>query len=187
MATLGKTDRAALFRFRNVINTDLPLRLFLTVGAQMPFDRLVKAVDDWAVSHPTVEIFAQIGNTTFRPSSLDFVAFIEPDEFQARMAWARVIVAHAGVGSILAALQLGKPILVMPRLGRLHETRNDHQVATAHRFRELANVAVATDELQLQTMLNDVGNLAIAPPLSRDASDQLVSVVRRFVLGTLLT
>ena len=112
--------------------------ILVTVGAQMPFDRLVRTVDDWAGRAGRSDVFAQIGHTRWRPRHLQWTAFIEPDEFRARAREAAVLVAHAGTGSILTALELGRPILVMPRRADLRETRNDHQIATATRFRDMA-------------------------------------------------
>ena len=108
--------------------------IFVTVGAQMPFDRLVKAVDQWAASQGRGDV-AQIGSTDYRPSAIQWTRFLDPEKFKHRFETAKVVVAHAGTGSIITALQLGKPILVMPRRANLRETRNDHQVATADRFR----------------------------------------------------
>jgi len=36
--------------------------IFVTVGAQMAFDRLIRAVDAWAGVHPAVSVFGQIGH-----------------------------------------------------------------------------------------------------------------------------
>ncbi len=36
--------------------------IFVTVGEQLPFDRLVRAVDEWAAASGK-EVFAQIGNS----------------------------------------------------------------------------------------------------------------------------
>ena len=41
--------------------------IFVTVGTQLPFDRLVRAVDAWAAEHPQVDVFGQIGPASFRP------------------------------------------------------------------------------------------------------------------------
>ena len=46
---------------------------------------------------------------------------------------AAAIVAHAGMGTILTALETGKRLLVMPRRAALGEHRNDHQLATVSR------------------------------------------------------
>src|SRR5690606_18210114 len=123
--------------------------IFLTVGAQMAFDRLVRAVDGWAGLNPHQEIFAQIGPSRYRPAHLRHERFLEPARFRSMIEKASLVVAHAGMGSIISALEMNKPILVMPRLGDLAETRNDHQVATARRFGELGAVHVAMDESEL--------------------------------------
>ncbi len=98
------------------------------------------------------------------------------------MSEAELIVAHAGMGSILTALELGRPILVMPRLGARRETRNDHQVATARRFRALGHVAVAFDEHELVEAL-DRGSRVVPERISDRASTQLIDALRAFALG----
>lgn len=160
--------------------------IFLTVGAQMPFDRLVKAVDEWAGKHRRRDVFAQIGPATWQPSNIPWKPFLQPDEFREKVQAARVVVAHAGMGSIITALELGKPILVMPRRGALLETRNDHQLATAKRFQEQGRIAVAFDEAELVARLDRLDELAAAKRISSRASPVLLSALRSFAnTGTL--
>lgn len=154
--------------------------IFVTVGAQMPFDRMVKAVDDWAASRGRADVFAQIGPADYEPRHLDWTRFLEPDDFLSRYRASKVIVAHAGTGSILQALELGKPILVMPRRAALRETRNDHQVATAERFQALG-VPVAWDAADLATALDGLDGLSSDRTLGPHASPQLVARIRRFL------
>lgn len=155
--------------------------IFVTVGAQMPFDRLVKTVDQWASDHGRDDVFAQIGPTDYRPSSIQWTRFLDPREFKRRFEAARVIVAHAGTGSIITALQLGKPIIVMPRRARLRETRNDHQVATAEQFRRFGSVVVAWDENELIVTLEGIDELDGRQAIGPYASRELVEVVRQFI------
>ncbi|MDX2148550.1 MAG: glycosyltransferase [Planctomycetota bacterium] len=155
--------------------------IFVTVGAQMAFDRLVRAVDDWAGARGRGDVFAQIGPTEWRPRHLRWTGFLEPDKFREHVREARVMVAHAGMGSILTALEASKPILVMPRRGDLMETRNDHQVATAKQFLALRKVAVAMDERELAEKLDAVDALAATEPISRHASPELLEAVRSFI------
>ena len=91
------------------------------------------------------------------------------------------IVAHAGMGSILTALEYGKPILVMPRRGDLRETRNDHQVATAQRFRGLPHVAVAFDEQELVEKLDGLDRMMCGARIGPHASPELLAALREFV------
>ncbi|MFO0982784.1 MAG: glycosyltransferase [Planctomycetota bacterium] len=155
--------------------------IFVTVGAQMPFERLTRTVDDWAGRRGRQDVFAQIGPTQWRPEHIAWTQFLDVDEFRTKAQAARVIVAHAGMGSIITALQFGKPILVMPRRGDLLETRNDHQVATAERFRDLGRVAVARDETELFDRLDRVEELTASGCISAYASPQLIDAIRRFI------
>jgi UDP-N-acetylglucosamine transferase subunit ALG13 len=160
------------------------MNIFVTVGAQIPFDRLIVAVDAWAAARSTGDnVFAQVGEQGYRPAHMKFAELLEPPEFKQRVLWADVLVAHAGMGSILTALQYGKPILVMPRLGSLKETRNDHQVATAQRFREMGKVAVAMDEREIVAQLDGLAALGRAEQISDRASDELIAAIRSFIMG----
>lgn len=155
--------------------------IFVTVGAQMPFDRLVRAMDDWAAAHPDTPVVAQIGTTEFEPTHMEWTRLLDPAPFRARMTAADVIVAHAGMGTILTALELGKPLLVMPRRGDLRETRNDHQVATARRFGTRGDVAVAEDVDALRAQLERLRELSGGAPIPSRASPELIDALRRFV------
>lgn len=175
MAAFGQAQWATVSRIRAVI--------FVTVGAQMPFDRLVKAVDRWAGENGCVDIFAQIGLSEYRPENIQWTKFLSPEEFRHKYANAKVIIAHAGTGSIITALQMGKPILIMPRHASLRETRNDHQIATAEQFRRFDSVAVAWDENELITKLESIDNLRVSQPLGLSASSDLVRAIREFIDG----
>lgn len=148
----------------------------------MPFDRMVKAVDEWAAaSGRGGEVFMQIAGGEYEPRSCEWVRLMSAPEFRERVEGADALVAHAGMGSILTALELGKPILVMPRLGRLMETRNDHQVATAKALLERGKVHVAMDETELPGKLEVIGGLRACERISPWASDELLASIRRFI------
>ena len=82
-----------------------------------------------------------------------------PREFRAKAQESDVIVAHAGMGSILTALELGKPIVVMPRRAHLGEHRNDHQWATANHLGHGLGIPVAADEAELIAHLDHLTEL----------------------------
>lgn len=154
--------------------------IFVTVGAQMHFDRMIRAVDAWAAARGREDVFAQIGPAEYVPQHIEHTRFLEPPDFMRRYRAAKAIVAHAGTGSILQALELGKPILVMPRRAAMRETRNDHQVATAERFQRLG-VPVAWDEKDLAEQLDRIDSLAGDRKLGPHASPELLGRLRRFI------
>jgi len=155
--------------------------IFVTVGAQMPFNRMVTAVDEWAKCRGKRDIFAQIGETGFQPKHIQWTRFLNPHQFRKIFTEASVIVAHAGMGSIITALELGKPILVMPRQGRLGETRNDHQMATAKQFLKLGCVSVAFDADDMAKKLDHIDRLRHARPINSYASPELLLALKQFI------
>lgn len=128
--------------------------IFVTVGGQLPFDRLVHTVDDWAMQRGDAEVFAQIGASDAPPRHVEWKQFLSPDEFERKAREAQVIVAHAGMGSILTAFKLDKPIVVVPRRAKLGEHRNDHQLATVKNLGGHSGITVATDEEALRRTLD---------------------------------
>ena len=141
--------------------------IFVTVGTQLPFDRLVRPVDAWAARTGRRDILAQIGPSKLRPQAVEYRPFLSPAEFSRHFASAELVIAHAGMGSILSAMSQGKPILVMPRRASLNEHRNDHQLATARRFKEMGRVLVAMDEQELDAQLSRVESIPTAPRIGR--------------------
>lgn len=157
--------------------------IFVTVGTQLAFDRLIVAVDEWAGAAPGREVFAQIGPTRIRPRHIEHAQFVSPAECNERMYAAKVVVAHAGMGTILTALEIGKPLLVVPRRAALGEHRNDHQLATAKRFAELGKVRVAFDNGALLRELDHLDREIAQPRISPFAPNDFVDHLRAFIGG----
>ncbi len=155
--------------------------IFVTVGAQMPFDRLVLAVDGWAGAHAQKDVFAQIGPGARRPEHIRSEPFLAPDRFRQVVEQADLVIAHAGMGTILTALVLQKPVLVMPRRAHLQETRNDHQVATAQRLEQMGYVTAARDERDLVRRLESSLPLPRPQRIGSSASPELLRALDEFI------
>jgi UDP-N-acetylglucosamine transferase subunit ALG13 len=164
----------------------LTARIFVAVGTQLPFDRLIGVIDEWAGKEGRTCIFAQIANSKFVPKHMEFSTFITPKEFRQRTEEADVVIAHAGMGTIITALELGKPVLVMPRLAKLGEQRNDHQLASARAFQNQGRIVVAWDETELREQLRTIDQLVGARKhLAKEADPRLVNTIRDFLDGKL--
>lgn len=149
--------------------------IFLAVGTQFPFDRLVKTLDDCLdAGLIEEEIFGQIGETSYKPRNFKSVAFLEKKDFDQTFKRATGVIGHAGIGIIRTALENNKPLLVMPRLRKFHEVVHDHQMAFAMKFEELGHVLAAYKEQDLPEKLKELKNFV---PKKRET--QVEAVVQR--------
>ncbi len=157
--------------------------VFVSVGSMMPFDRLVHAMDEWAGAHADVPVEIQIGRGKYEPVHARAVRLMPVAEYKARVAGCRLFVAHAGMGSIIAAIEAGKPLLMLPRLQSLGEHNTDHQLATAASIGSRPGLHVAADAADLKArasaLLADAG---VAPaPISRFADPAFTDRIRAFI------
>ena len=132
--------------------------IFATVGTQLPFTRLIRSLDEWAERNPHVDVFAQIGRTDYTPQHIRWEKTISAEAFRTKLENCETVVAHAGMGTIISAAELGKRIIVLPRRADLGEHRNDHQLATTSRLSHLNGLVVAKDCDQLFCELNNDGS-----------------------------
>jgi UDP-N-acetylglucosamine transferase subunit ALG13 len=147
--------------------------IFLTVGTQLPFDRLVKAVDEAAgrgMVHD--EVFAQIGESDYQPTNFKFAKSLGKAEYDDCMARASAIIGHAGMGTIISAMNNRKPLLVMPRLRRFGEAVNDHQMSIATQFERMGYLLVAYDAEQVVLRLPELPRFV---PAARQTSASGIS------------
>lgn len=159
--------------------------IFVTVGTQLPFDRLIASVDSWVEKTGRADVFAQIanpGSDGYKPKHFEFTAHVSPAEFKQRCQDAECIVAHAGMGSIITAMTYAKPLIIMPRRAHLAEHRNDHQFATVKQFGDQPGIHVAVDADALSQTLNafftNVPENRSATPIPSAAEHRLIDAVR---------
>ncbi|UFS68820.1 hypothetical protein LPW11_13020 [Geomonas sp. RF6] len=157
--------------------------IFVTVGTQLPFDRLIRTVDDWAGAHPEVEVFAQVGPSEMRAAHIETVPFVAPDEADRRFRQADLIVSHAGMGSIITALKYKKPILILPRVAAQGEHRNDHQMATAKWLGVRRGITVAWTEQEVSRYLEGELQLSQTGEISDSADPQFINNLRSAIMG----
>ena len=157
--------------------------IFVTVGTDLPFDRMMRVIDAWARDNRRGDVFAQIGEGGWEPEFIGYSHFLQPPEFKRRFNEASLIISHAGMGTILSALCYGKPILVVPKRASLGEHRSEHQVATARRMSELGLVHMAADEVELRGMLDHLESIQPVRPIAPHAPSGFTDRLRDFIQG----
>ena len=155
---------------------------FVTVGnATDGFRRLLDAVEalaaEGALPRP---IIIQAGNNPgFVSRHGQARAFMSMEEFEDHVRQARLVISHAGAGTVLHALALGKVPVVMPRRLRYAECVDDHQVELVECLAAAGRVVPAWEPADLRqavrTALERVATPSSAPAngLVRVVSDCL--------------
>lgn len=159
--------------------------IFVSTGSMMPFDRLIRTMDDWAAAHTDTPVFFQIGKGAYEPRHGEFVRLMPVAAYRARLAAATLFVAHAGMGSIISAIQAGKPLVMLPRREDLGEHNTDHQLATAATIGRRDGLHVAATEGDLGPLIGALlADTSAAPaPIAPFASAELIGRIRGFIHG----
>jgi UDP-N-acetylglucosamine transferase subunit ALG13 len=123
--------RAKVFDPLRILDKPRPPKqplLFATVGATLPFDRLVETVAEAKRRGALPErVLAQVGIGGVRPDGLECVETLPFETIQQTLKQADIVVCHGGTGSLITALREGCRVIAMPRLFARGEHYDDHQ------------------------------------------------------------
>jgi UDP-N-acetylglucosamine transferase subunit ALG13 len=155
--------------------------IFVTIGSMFPFDRMIEALDAWAAGQQE-EIVAQIGAGRFEPKHMAWVRKLDRPAYADAVRRARLVVAHAGVGSVVSAGEQGKPIVVLPRRAALGEHTSDHQVETVGWLRGKPGIHVAGTEADLPASIAAAtASAASGDRIAPTADLDFIARIRRFI------
>ena len=110
----------------------------------------------------------QYGSSCEPHGAGEWVDFLDFDELAERMREARVVVCHAGVGSIMLARKCGHRPVVVPRRVHLGEAVDDHQLHMGRRLHAAGIVTLVEHERELAAAV-----AAASGPRVEDAAESL--------------
>ncbi|MDB4925330.1 glycosyltransferase [Mucilaginibacter sp.] len=157
--------------------------IFVTAGTQLPFDRLIKTIDNIAAEFPSTCFVVQALHSNYKAKNINVLDFISPSDFAKYIDDAQLIISHAGMGTIISALVKKKPIIVMPRLAKFKEHRNEHQLGTTKQMDMLGYVDVAYDEYELIYKFRQMWPNRVVPrsSIGQVASESIISSLNDFI------
>lgn len=111
--------------------------IFVTVGTgHFPFNRLIHAVDDLMSDGViTEEVYFQIGSSEMPKNGIS-KRFLDFEEMSERVRQSRIVIGHAGVGTVLLCRMLGKIPIVMSRDKKNNEHVDNHQKEFVEKIKE---------------------------------------------------
>lgn len=128
--------------------------IFVTLGTQdKQFKRLLDAVENINIDE---KIVMQTGSTTFHTNrkNIETYDFISLEKFNEYMKEARVVITHAGVGTIITGLKMNKKMIVAARLHKYDEHVNDHQLQILETFARDKYIIPLEDFTKLEEIIN---------------------------------
>jgi len=159
--------------------------IFLTVATwRAGYNRLVQAVDELLSSGViTEEVIAQIGNGSYKPKHMTVMEFCSPSEFKDLISKSRLVISHAGMGTIIETVRLLKPLIAVPRRKSLGEVDNDHQFVTAKQLEAEGKILVAYEVNELPAKLKEA---EIFVPSEGQGCEKILEEVRGFIDGLIV-
>ncbi|MEW6295721.1 MAG: PssE/Cps14G family polysaccharide biosynthesis glycosyltransferase [Candidatus Diapherotrites archaeon] len=154
--------------------------IFVSVGTHtQQFNRLLKEIDK--LKEQTVlkeKIFAQTGFSKYKPKNFQYKKFISPKEFNILIKKADLFITHGGAGSIGAALQLNKKIIIVPRLKKFYEHTNDHQLELAKKLEEEGK-AIAV--LRINDLKDAIKKIKFFNPKREEKGGKIIKLIEGFL------
>lgn len=159
------------------------MNVFVTVGSMLPFDRLVQAMDAWALANPQARVFAQIGESVLRPTHIDFRTFVDPFEFRRHFTSCDLVVSHVGMGTVITASECGKPLVMLPRRPELGEVTSNHQLATSKWLEGRTGIRIVQSEQELAQAISQHAGIEGVAQIETGTKAGLVAALRQFIAG----
>ena len=131
--------------------------IFVSVGTEkFQFNRLLayidKGIEDKEINDT---IFAQIGCSDYRTKNYQYKDYIPYNEVVKNIELADIVIIHAGIGSTILCLELGKIPILLPRLHKENEHLDEHQLEFAKKIKNINKAIVTYDE---EGLINSIKN-----------------------------
>lgn len=131
--TLGTQDK----QFRRLLDATLALRIdekvVIQYGSTKPDEDMIENLE----------------------KNFELHQYLSNEEFEKYMKEARVIITHAGVGTIIEGLKLDKMMIVAARLKKYKEHVNDHQLQIMDTFEKEGYILRLDDFSKLPELLKE--------------------------------
>lgn len=154
--------------------------IFISVGTQLPFDRLIKLVES-VFDNRNCELFFQVGIDGYKPHIGTSKETLEQAEYAERLKSCDLFICHCGTGSLVSAVEFNKPVICMPRLVEHREHRNNHQYDASRKLDGSVFRVVDSAE-QLMDLLDELYSVGLKTNYGELVNNEFVRKLDSLVL-----
>lgn len=155
--------------------------ILVTLGTQdKGFERLLRQIDkEIEKGNIKEKVIVQAGYTKYKSDNMEIFDLIPSDEFEELVSKARLIITHAGAGSILTAIKKGKVVIAAARLKRYGEHTNDHQIQIVKEFAKLGYILELRDFQKLGKLIEK--SKTFKPRKFVSNTDNMVKIISDYI------
>jgi len=95
----------------------------------------------------------QIGYSDYIPKNTKWFRFDDIEKITTLVKSSKVVISHAGIGSVLLSLKYNKPTIVVPRLKKFKEHTDDHQLEIVKELSEEKSIIPVYDIQDLESAI----------------------------------
>ena len=152
--------------------------ILVTIGMNdAPYNQMFQIIDDLAPSLDE-EVIMQTGNIDFSAKNCKTVQFLVDSEMKALFDSADLIIAHAGIGTILNGLQRNIPLVLVPR-SVVIDADQDQQDIVARKIESMGRGVRVTSLRELPQKIKEAKKLTLSPYVKNtDLSDGLSKILK---------
>ncbi len=153
--------------------------IYVTVGTDThQFNRLLMEVDKLVGEGKIREkVVAQTGNSDYLPRNYSFFRFTSQEKMEKIIRKSRLIVSHAGAGSVITAHEFKKPLIIVPRLKGFGEHTDDHQTEIAKVLESQKKALAVFDMSCLQKKITEASKMHV----KRVENKMINRIIERFI------
>lgn len=156
--------------------------LFATVGATLPYERLLDYVGEAKQKGMIPErVVVQTGKGVQPIEGAECVETLDFEEMRAMLAKSDIAVCHGGTGSLITALQAGCRTIAIPRLFERGEHYDNHQLEICEAFEQRGLLFVARTREEFHAALEKARNFT--PRLATTDPKGLIARLTEIVDG----
>jgi beta-1,4-N-acetylglucosaminyltransferase len=154
--------------------------IFVTIGTHnIGFERLLRKMDEIAKDLPE-DVIMQIGSSTYIPQNTKYFDFVDEEGMIDHIQKARVIVTHAGAGTILTILTHGKKMILVPRAQKFGECFDDQQLEISKLLEESGEAIAVYDLDNLQSAIKNADQISLKQKIG---DKRLVQFLKKTLTG----
>lgn len=129
--------------------------IFVITGTETyPFNRLIAELDRLKrEKHILDDVYIQLGSCTYKPEYCTWDNWLPFDSMCEQIQKAETVIAHAGAGTTLLCLELGKTPIIVTRQKCYNEHVDDHQMPFAKMMEKLEYAQVAYDVSEIHNCI----------------------------------